>query len=69
MFNKKKNGYEKPNCLNCDHYAICFIRRDIGDVITSAPVQFREDDQTNKELFNGVYAALSSRCREYKPNM
>lgn len=54
------------SCASCSHFSVCFIRRDVVDIISSAPVYFAENDQNHKGLFHEIYVAFAGKCNQYK---
>jgi len=65
-----KNPNKSPDlpvsCASCSHYPVCFICRDIVDVVSGAPVQFAANDLNNKALYAEIYKVFAMNCNQFK---
>ena len=57
----------EPNCFECERHVMCFIHRDIQDVINRA-IQFVTVDysESNKKSYQFIYSALANTCVMYE---
>ncbi len=54
------------SCASCTRYPVCYIRRDMIDMVATADSFFMDDNETKRNIHAEIYQIFGKRCNQFK---